>query len=82
MSVKRREPERSGMWVPTHELPRSPEHAFFEKPNEALHGFDHFVEELCELPCADVKGRPSIVLGVHSQPTHFGVPTATSSTRG
>ena len=50
MSMKRREPEQSGMWVATHELPRSPGHVFYEKLNEVLAkgGFDPFVEELCE----------------------------------
>jgi hypothetical protein len=36
MSMKRREPEQSGMWVATHELPRSPGHVFYEKLNEVL----------------------------------------------
>ena len=49
MSMKRREPEQSGMWVATQELPRSPGHVFYEKLNEVLErgGFDRFVEELC-----------------------------------
>ena len=84
MSMKRREPEQSGMWVATHELPRSPGHVFYEKLNEVLAkgGFDHFVEELCAPYYADGEGRPSIQPGVYFRMVFVGYFEGLSSQRG
>jgi transposase len=84
MSMKRREPEQSGMWVATHKLPRSPGHVFYEKLNEVLAkgGFDHFVEELCEPYYADGEGRPSIQPGVYFRMLFVGYFEGLSSQRG
>ena len=84
MSMKRREPEQSGMWVATHELPRSPGHVFYEKLNEVLAkgGFDHFVEELCAPYYADGEGRPSIQPGVYFRMLFVGYFEGLSSQRG
>jgi transposase len=84
MSMKRREPEQSGMWVATHELPRSPGHIFYEKLNEVLEkgGFDHFVEELCEPYYANGEGRPSIQPGVYFRMLFVGYFEGLSSQRG
>lgn len=84
MSMKRREPEQSGMWVATHELPRSPGHVFYEKLNEVLNrgGFDHFVEERCEPHYADGEGRPSIQPGVYFRMLFVGYFEGLSSQRG
>jgi len=84
MSMKRREPEQSGMWVATHELPRSPGHIFYEKLNEVLTkgGFDQFVEELCEPYYADGEGRPSIQPGVYFRMLFVGYFEGLSSQRG
>jgi len=84
MSMKRREPEQSGMWVATHKLPRSPGHVFYEKLNEVLAkgGFDHFVEELCEPYYADGEGRPSIQPGVYFRMVFVGYFEGLSSQRG
>jgi transposase len=84
MSMKRREPEQSGMWVATHELPRSPGHVFYEKLNEVLEkgGFDRFVEELCEPYYADGEGRPSIQPGVYFRMLFVGYFEGLSSQRG
>jgi transposase len=84
MSMKRREPDQRGMWVATHELPRSPGHVFYEKLNEVLDkgGFDRFVEELCEPYYADAEGRPSIQPGVYFRMLFVGYFEGLSSQRG
>lgn len=84
MSMKRREPEQSGMWVATHELPRSPGHVFYEKLNEVLEkgGFDRFVEQLCAPSYADGEGRPSIQPGVYFRMLFVGYFEGLSSQRG
>jgi transposase len=84
MSMKRRESEQSGMWVATHELPRSPGHVFYEKLNEVLEKgrFDRFVEELCEPHYADGQGRPSIQPGVYFRMLFVGYFEGLSSQRG
>ncbi len=84
MSMKRREPEQSGMWVATHDLARSPGHVFYEKLNEVLAkgGFDQFVEELCEPYYAAGEGRPSIRPGVYFRMLFVGYFEGLSSQRG
>src|SRR5882724_8996605 len=84
MSMRRREPEQSGMWVATHELPRSPGHVFYEKLNEVLAkgGFDAFVEELCAPYYTDGEGRPSIQPGVYFRMLFVGYFEGLSSQRG
>ena len=49
LSMGRRGAQQGGMWVATHELPKSPGHVFYEKLNMVLEagGFDRFVEALC-----------------------------------
>jgi len=66
MALGRRRCEQQVMWVATTELPRSPGHVFYEKPNDLLEkaGFDAFVEKLCAPYYARGVGRPSIPPGV------------------
>jgi transposase len=56
-----------GMWVATHELPRSPGHTFYDKLNRLLAeaDFDRRCEELCAPYYADEVGRPSIPPGIY-----------------
>ena len=84
MSMKRREPEQGGMWVASHDLPRSPGHVFYEKLNEVLDkgGFDRFVEELCEPYYAEGEGRPSIPPGMYFRMLFVGYFEGLSSQRG
>jgi len=84
MAMKRREPEQRGMWVATHELPRSAGHVFYEKLNAVLDkgGFDRFVEELCAPYYADGEGRPSIQPGVYFRMLFVGYFEGLSSQRG
>jgi transposase len=74
MAMGRREGDQANMWVPTHNLARSPGHAFYDKLNEVLDagGFDRFVEELCAPHYAEVQGRPSIPPGVYFRMLFIG----------
>jgi transposase len=74
MAMGRREGDQASMWVPTHNLARSPGHAFYDKLNEVLDagGFDRFVEELCAPHYAEGQGRPSIPPGVYFRMLFIG----------
>lgn len=68
MSMKKRNQRKpADLFVPTHRLPKSPGHPFYEKLNEVLgkEGFDEFVEDLCERFYAGRQGRPSVPPGVY-----------------
>lgn len=68
MSMKKgKQRKPSDLFVPTHRLPKSPGHPFYEKLNEVLgkEDFDEFVEGLCEAFYAERQGRPSIPPGVY-----------------
>ena len=60
-----RDTEQSSLWVATSALPTSPSHPFYTRLNALLetHGFDRFVEGLCERFYAPVMGRPSLAPG-------------------
>ena len=74
MGLGRRETTQPGMWVATHELPRSPGHVFYEKLNRLLAeaDFDRQCEELCAPYYADAVGRPSIPPGVYCRMLFVG----------
>jgi transposase len=84
MSMRRREPQQGGMWVATHDLPRSPGHVFYEKLNTVLEagGFDRFVEALCAPYYAEGDGRPSIEPGVYFRMLFVGYFEGLGSQRG
>ena len=52
------------MWVATQDLPRSAAHPFYTRLNQVFdeHGFDPYVERLCERFYAD-EGRPGLPPG-------------------
>ena len=74
MAMGRREADQESIWVASHNLARSPGHAFYDKLNEVLDesGFDRFVEELCAVHYAEVQGRPSIPPGVYFRMLFIG----------
>ena len=74
MGLGRRETTQPGMWVATHELPRSPGHVFYEKLNRLLAEaeFDRQCEELCAPYYAEAVGRPSIPPGVYCRMLFVG----------
>ena len=68
MSMDRRAiDEQNELWIPTQQLAESPGHPFYRKLNHILarHGFDRFVEGLCERFYAEKLGRPSVPPGVY-----------------
>ena len=49
MGKRQRRARQASMWIPTHELPRSAAHPFYQRLNRILDdaGFDAFVEPTC-----------------------------------
>jgi len=81
----KRNAERQGaLWVSTSELPAPPGHPFYEQLNTVLrqHGFDAFVEGLCEKFYAPVMGRPSMPPGVYFRMLLVGYFEGLDSERG
>jgi transposase len=72
------------LWVPTQDLPTSPGHPFYEQLNAVLrkHGFDAFVEGLCQEFYAPVMGRPSVPPGVYFRMLLVGYFEGIDSERG
>jgi transposase len=64
MGKRKRHANQASMWVATQDLPRSAAHPFYARLNQILdqHGFDSFVEGLCERFYAD-EGRPGLPPG-------------------
>jgi transposase len=64
MGKRRQHAKQASMWVATEDLPRSAAHPFYARLNQILdhHGFDGFVEGLCERFYAD-EGRPGLPPG-------------------
>jgi hypothetical protein len=69
MGMGRHGGTQPGMWVATSELPRSPEHTFYDKLNRLLveADFDRRCEELCEPYYADDVAETSR-RGPHAEP--------------
>ncbi len=65
MALGRQRDRQSDMMVSWVELPRSPEHAFYDRRQAELiaAGFDGFVEGLCAPLDAARRGRPSLSPG-------------------
>ena len=65
MPKRQRRARQASMWIPTHELPRSAAHPFYQRLNRILDdaGFDAFVEPTCATFYAPVLGRPSLAPG-------------------
>ena len=64
MGKRSRHAKQASMWVATQDLPRSAAHPFYARLNQILeqHGFDGYVEGLCERFYAD-DGRPGLPPG-------------------
>jgi transposase len=85
MSMDKRASERQeGFWIPTQQLARSPGHPFYRRLNQVLarHGFDRFVEGLCERFYAEKLGRPSVPPGVYFRMLMVGYFEGLGSERG
>ena len=85
MAMGRRKRERQGeLWVAASDMPQSPGHPFYRKLNELLsrHGFDPFVEGLCQQFYHEWLGRPSIPPGVYFRMLLIGYVEGIDSERG
>jgi transposase len=81
---KRKSHQQGVLWVPASELPTPPGHPFYEQLNALLrkHGFDAFVEGLCQKFYAPVLGRPSMPPGVYFRMLLVGYFEGIDSERG
>ena len=81
---KRDRDDQSSFWVATAELPKSAAHPFYERTNQILdsHGFDAFVEGLCQKFYADKLGRPSLAPAVYFRLLLIGYFEGIDSERG
>jgi transposase len=85
MAMGKRAAERqTSMWVATAEMAPGPSHPFYQRLNQILvrHGFDKFVEGLCEGFYADRMGRPSLPPGIYFRILLVGYFEGIDSERG
>ena len=85
MAMGKRKTERQQeLWIAATDLPEAPGHPFYRKLNGLLdeHGFDPFVEELCQEFYHDELGRPSVPPGVYFRMLLIGYFEGIDSERG
>jgi transposase len=85
MAMGKRDRQRQEeLWIATTEMPAPPGHPFYRKLNQLLaeHGFDGFVEGLCQKFYAEVMGRPSIPPGIYFRMLLIGYFEGIDSERG
>ena len=73
-----------GLWIATHELPRTGGHPFYQRLNQVLdtHAFDEFVEAQCAPFYAAAVGRPSLTPGTYFRLLLIGYFEGLDSERG
>ena len=81
---KRKRERQEELWIASAEVAKVPSHPFYCKLNQLLaeHGFDAFVEGLCQKFYAEVMGRPSIPPGVYFRMLLLGYFEGIGSERG
>jgi transposase len=84
MAMGKRTSEQAPIWIPTTELPVSPDHPFYVRLNAILDeaGFDRFAEEQCQAFYAPVMGRPSLSPGRYFRLLLLGYFEGLDSERG
>jgi transposase len=85
MALGKRQAERQeDLWIVAAELPQGPGHPFYRRLNQLLaaHGFDAFVEGLCQKFYHDSLGRPGIPPGVYFRLLLIGYFEGLDSERG
>jgi transposase len=85
MAMGKRKTERQQeLWIAAADLPEAPGHPFYRKLNALLdeHGFDAFVEPLCQKFYDEELGRPSIPPGVYFRMLLIGYFEGIDSERG
>jgi transposase len=81
---KKKRRRQETMWVATRDLPTSPGHPFYQRLNQILdaHGFDGFVEGLCQRFYAAGVGRPGLPPGRYFRLMLLGYFEGLTSERG
>ena len=81
---KRKREEQQPVFISHEDLPRSQGHPFYVRLNDLLtcHGFDAWVEEVCQVFYAQTMGRPSMPPGVYFRCLLIGYFEGISSERG
>jgi len=81
---KRQGQRQQQFWITSTQMPQPPGHPFYRRLNQLLarHGFDVFVEGLCEEFYHDWLGRPSIPPGVYFRMLLIGYFEGIDSERG
>ena len=81
---RRKKQQQESFWIPTDQVVGGPGHPFYRKLNEVFdsHGFDDFVEGLCEKFYHDQLGRPGIAPGVYFRMLLIGYFEGIDSERG
>jgi transposase len=85
MAMGKREAARQDdLWIVAADLPQGPGHPFYRRLNQMLaaHGFDPFVEGLCEKFYHQSLGRPGIPPGVYFRMLLLGYFEGIDSERG
>jgi len=85
MAMGRRKKQRQeAFWIPADQVVGGPGHPFYRKLNEVFdsHGFDRFVEGLCEKFYHEELGRPGIAPGVYFRMLLIGYFEGIDSERG
>jgi transposase len=84
MAMGKREIQQDDLWIAAVELPRSPGHPFYQRLNQVLesHGFDRFVEKLCQKFYSKELGRPSVPPGRYFRLLMLGYFEGIDSERG
>ena len=83
MAMGRRQRQKD-LWVAAVDMPQTAAHPFYRKLNGLLdeHGFDRFVEGLCEKFYAPTMGRSSLALGIYFRTLLIGYFEGLDSERG
>ncbi len=84
MGRRNRRQRQKDLWVAAVDMPKTAAHPFYHQLNELLdeHGFDHFVEGLCEKFYAPTMGRPSLTPGLYFRSLLIGYFEGIDSERG
>ena len=84
MGTRRKRRRQHALWVATTDLPQTVAHPFYHRVNTLLdeHGFDAFVERLCQRFYAATRGRPSLAPGIYFRALLVGYFEGIDSERG
>ncbi|MEX0774252.1 MAG: transposase [Phycisphaeraceae bacterium] len=81
---KRNQQEQQALWVSTQDLALPASHPYYRTVNELLaaHGFDDWVQEVCQPFYHQVLGRPSLAPGIYFRGLLIGYFEGIDSERG